>query len=91
MQSMREMAAIVCVLLLIFSNPAMAQRNRAACSDAIDRYNSAVNDISSYLRRYTDCVSSSQGRDDCSTEFRRLRSAQDDFESAVSAYQSECE
>src|SRR5262245_41609148 len=84
-------ATIVCLLTLILSSAAMAQRDRAACRDAIDRYNSAVSDISSYLRRYASCVSGSQGRDDCSSEFRRLRSAQDDFESAVSAYRNDCE
>jgi hypothetical protein len=32
----------------------------------------------------------SRGHDDCPSEFHRLRSAQDDFESAVSSYQSDC-
>lgn len=61
------------------------------CQDAISEYNSAVSDISTTLRRYTNCVSSSNGHDDCSSEFRRLKSAQGDFESAVSKYAMECD
>jgi hypothetical protein len=62
----------------------------ADCSNAVSTYNSVISDISSYLRRYTSCLSNSNGRDDCSSEFRRLRSAQSDFESAVSDYEREC-
>ncbi|KAA3502575.1 hypothetical protein DXM27_06175 [Rhizobium rhizogenes] len=57
------------------------------CSDAVDAYNSATSEISGYLRRYVGCVENSQGADDCSSEFRRLRNAQSDFETAVSNYQ----
>jgi hypothetical protein len=63
---------------------------RADCDDAVQSYNSAISDIQSYLRRYTNCLSSSNGSDDCSSEFRRLRSAQSDYESAVSSYQLYC-
>ena len=63
---------------------------RADCNDAVNTYNSAISDISSTLRRYTSCVSNSNGHDDCSSEFRRLRSAQSDFESAISDYEREC-
>lgn len=62
----------------------------ADCSDAVSTYNSVISDISGYLRRYTSCLSNSNGHDDCSSEFRRLRSAQSDFESAVSGYEREC-
>ena len=63
----------------------------AACGNATDRYNSAISDVSDTLRRYNRCLSSSNGHDDCSSEFRRLKNAQADFESAVSEYQSECD
>lgn len=65
--------------------PAMAD-----CNDAISTYNSAISDISTYLKRYTSCLNSSNGTDDCSSEFRRLRSAQSDLETAVSEYQMYC-
>ena len=61
------------------------------CDSAVDTYNSAISDVSTRIRRYGQCVSGSQGNDDCSSEFRRLRTAQSDFESAVSEYQNYCQ
>jgi hypothetical protein len=66
------------------------QAATADCSDAVSAYNSALSDVSDALRRYTRCLSSSAAHDDCSSEFRRLKNAQSDFESAVSEYESEC-
>jgi hypothetical protein len=60
------------------------------CRDATDTYNSAISDLSGALRRYSRYLSNSNGHDDCSLEFRRLKNAQSDFESAVSEYESEC-
>jgi len=69
------------------------QRTLAAwdCNSAVDEYNSALGEIESYVRRYVNCVNSSRGYDDCSSEFRRLRNAQSDFESAVSNYGACCQ
>ena len=69
----------------------VVKADTAACKDAIDQYNSARSDIADTLRRYASCAANSDGHDDCSSEFRRLKSAQDDFESAVSEYESECQ
>jgi hypothetical protein len=63
---------------------------KADCNEVTDAYNSAVSDLSDALQRYSRCLSSSNGHDDCSSEFRRLKNAQSDFESAVSGYESEC-
>lgn len=60
------------------------------CRDAIDQYKSARGDVASAIRGYASCVSSSDGHDDCSSEFSTLQSAHDDFESAVSDYENEC-
>lgn len=62
----------------------------ASCQDAVNSYNSAIDDIATNLKRYTSCLQTSRGNDDCSSEFRRLRNAQNDFESAVSQHQNEC-
>jgi hypothetical protein len=61
-----------------------------SCREAVEGYNSARREVSDVLRSYASCVSGSQGRDDCSSEFSQLSSAQEDFESAVSEYESEC-
>ena len=60
------------------------------CSDAVESYNSAMSEVEYGLKRYSRCVGSSQGGDDCSSEFRGLKSAHDDFESAVSSYGNDC-
>ena len=77
------------MIFMVFSSAAIA--NSYECRNAIDRYNFVLDDVSSAMRRYTSCVADSRGHDDCYSEFRRLKSAQDDFESAVSEFKSECE
>ena len=82
-------AGVAGLLLMLAANSVHA--DPAECQDAINSYNRAISDISDALRRYTSCVTDSRGHDDCSSEFRRLRSAQDDFETAVSSYESDCQ
>lgn len=71
----------------LLAAPVQAQ---SQCEAARERYNSALDDIAYKLKRYTSCLSGSGGSDDCSTEFRRLKYAQDEFESAVSDVSSYC-
>jgi hypothetical protein len=82
----RRVFLIVLSLVLCLSSGVA----RADCNDATNAYNSAISDLSDTLRRYSRCLSNSNGHDDCSSEFRRLKNAQSDFESAVSEYESEC-
>jgi hypothetical protein len=63
---------------------------RADCDSATSSCNMAISNISSYMSRYTSCLRGSDGQDDCSSEFRRLRSAQSDFEMAVLNFQTYC-
>jgi hypothetical protein len=87
--NLSRLKVVFLAITLIFC---MANSARAYdCSYAISSYNSAVNDISYTLKRYANCVSNSQGKDDCSSEFRRLKSAQADLESAVSTISYSCE
>lgn len=60
------------------------------CRDAYDRAEAAADDVVSYARRLISCVEGSDLRDDCSSEFSRLRSAHSDYESAVADVQSDC-
>jgi hypothetical protein len=46
--------------------------------------NTAIQDIADRMKRYSRCLS------DSSSEFRKLKSAQDDYEYAVNEYRSEC-
>lgn len=61
------------------------------CQDAIAAYNSALSDVSVAVHAYANCVTASHGHDDCSLEFSTLKSAQSDFEDAVSAYETDCQ
>ncbi|HEX9463333.1 MAG TPA: hypothetical protein VGB82_12110 [Alphaproteobacteria bacterium] len=83
-----RLIAIALLTVLVASPVAMADPED--CRVAIDQYNSARTDVFYALKGYSQCVSGSDGHDDCSGEFSRLRAAQSDFESAVSEYESEC-
>ena len=85
---MRKAMLMVVAILVGSPIPSSAASD---CSDAVDSYNSAIGEISYNLKRYSRCVAASDGSDDCSSQFRRLKYAQDEFESAVSEYQSYCE
>ena len=61
------------------------------CRSAIDEFNLTRSDAYAQLKSYAACLSDSDGHDDCSSEFSRIRSAQSDFELAVSEYESECQ
>ena len=81
-------AACICVLAASVARP--VQADPAGCEDAANGYNSAASDVGAAVQDYSNCVDGSQGHDDCSSEFGSLQSAQDDFETAVSNYESEC-
>ncbi|MBK8158762.1 MAG: hypothetical protein IPK59_08390 [Rhodospirillaceae bacterium] len=81
------MKRLVAILFLIGSGDVAW----ADCNYAINDYNDAISEISYAMKRYTNCVSNSEGQDDCSSEFRKLKYAQDEFESAVSAISYECD
>ncbi len=61
------------------------------CQEALTSYKTAIGDVSDNLSLYSRCISDSAGHDGCSLEFGNLRSAQDDFETAVAAYESDCQ
>ena len=66
-------------------------RAASECSYAAQSYHTAVVALGSTLRRYATCIEGSRAENDCSVEFRLLKSAQDDFENAFSEFQSSCE
>jgi hypothetical protein len=77
-------------LAISLSHTGFANADQFECQEAIGRYSRATKEISEYLRIYTNCVWSSRGRNDCSSEFSSLEDAQHDFEKAVSRYRKEC-
>jgi hypothetical protein len=87
---MRRLKLITLSGLILAGTMHSVAADPESCREAVDGYNYARRDVSDALRSYASCVSGSQGRDDCSSEFSQLSSAQEDFESAVSEYESEC-
>jgi len=81
--------AVICGLALAIAS-SVAAADPSECREAINAYDSARSDVSDALRAYAHCIADSQGHDDCSSEFSRLHSAHDDFESAVSQYETAC-
>jgi hypothetical protein len=90
MTALRQIAATILCAASAVCMPLAALATPTECQDAISEYKSAKSDIATALQSYANCVSSSDGHDDCSTEFEQLKSAQDDLEGAVSNYESEC-
>jgi hypothetical protein len=90
MTARNRVGLICCGTIIAFCLSQASAASSYGCQDAISSYNSAVSDIASTLRRYTNCISNSNGRDDCSSEFRRIKNVQSDFEDAVSKYGMEC-
>jgi len=61
------------------------------CGDARSSAESAAIDLADYSRRLQRCAEAGDYSDDCSSEFRRVRSSHSDYESAVSEVSSYCE
>jgi hypothetical protein len=83
-------AIVLCGAIVALSFKPVAMASPTECQDAISNFKSARSDISTALQLYANCVSSSDGHDDCSSEFETLKSAQDDLDDAVSEYESDC-
>jgi uncharacterized protein YjfI (DUF2170 family) len=77
-------------LALFLGSVAITTADTEECQDAVGQLRSAKSDLADPLKEYVACVRDSDGADDCSIEFSNLKSAQDDFESAVSDYASDC-
>lgn len=62
-----------------------------ACAVARDAAQSAASELASTSQRLSRCAANEDFENDCSTEFRRVRFAHSDYESAVSEVQSDCD
>jgi hypothetical protein len=87
----RFLILIGCGIALLVSSVAAIHADPESCQGALDQYRSARSNVFDALKTFASCVKDSDGHDDCSSEFSSLQSEQDDFESAVSDYGSECE
>lgn len=81
--------------IIIIHRRVQAQRQGSnkspACRDALTRAENAASELADYARRLRNCAEAQDYTDDCSTEFRRARSAHSDYEDAVSSVSSNCQ
>jgi hypothetical protein len=61
------------------------------CRDAKEDAESHRSELEGYVKRLYRCVEDNDLKNDCSSEFRRVKSAYSDFESAVSNVGSNCD
>jgi hypothetical protein len=87
---MRKCACWAAAVVLGVATSDAASAGPNECRDAAEQYKTAVSEVTSALQQYATCVTSSDGTDDCSSEFASLSSAHNDFETAASQYASEC-
>jgi hypothetical protein len=87
---MREAKTTLVLGLVLLSavTPASAQSDQ--CRKAVEDFHSAREAIVDTAQEYARCVSDSEGADDCGSEFRELRGAQEAFEEAVSEFPAHC-
>jgi hypothetical protein len=88
--SLPKLIQLCAVTAMLFSSASYSYASNSECSEAREKWSAARSDIRSKLRRYASCIDGNNGSDDCYSEFRRLKSAQSDFESAISDIRSDC-
>lgn len=89
--SPEEQKEVVIIIRALKRSGGYDQNDNAECREAREQANSAASELEDYARRLMNCASSLDFNDDCYTEFRRTKSAYDDYESAVSEVQSNCQ
>ncbi len=85
-----QMKRLALAIMLVLRGPRAADADAETCREAMEAYQSVLEEVSDALTDYATCISNSQGGVDCSNEFAALQSAQTEFELAVTNYQNEC-
>lgn len=75
---------------LAMAAPSPLLADQKDCTRSVARYDAALNTVQAAVGRFSACAASSAGRENCSREFDRLSSANDDYKDAVSDYRSDC-
>lgn len=65
-------------------------RGSSDCRQAKEEATNAASELANYSRRLRSCAEAEDLSDDCSSEFRRVKNAFGDYESAVSTVTSTC-
>jgi hypothetical protein len=87
--STQEREEVLIIFRRLRSREAESGRS-SDCRDARSRAESAASELAGYARRLQRCAEGQDFTDDCSSEFRRVKNAYSDYESAVSEVSSYC-
>jgi hypothetical protein len=88
--SPQEQKEVLAMVRVMRAKTSPADGDSEECIDAKERAESAASELADYARRLKNCAESGDTSDDCNSEFRRVKSAQYDYESAVSDVSSNC-
>lgn len=81
----------IMIAVALFASSATASAHQPSdCREAMERYSTAHTDASLATSRYARCLRATDASDDCASEFRRVRQAQDELEQAVADLNSYC-
>ncbi|MCX7035815.1 MAG: hypothetical protein NT064_04430 [Proteobacteria bacterium] len=86
----QEQKEVIAMARVMRARSASSDDDSSDCRDARERAKSAASELADYARRLKNCAESGDMSDDCSTEFRRVKNAQYDYESAVADVRSNC-
>lgn len=86
----QEQKEVITMARVVRAGSASSDDGSGECREARERAESAASELADYARRLKSCAESGDTSDDCSTEFRRVKDAQHDYESAVSDVSSNC-
>lgn len=86
----RKYITIIGILSLVFLT-LYVSAGEEDCQESKDNAESYRDELESYTKRLYRCIQNNDLTDDCYSEFRRVKSAHSDFESAVSDVGSNCE
>lgn len=81
---------LVISLLILVGLCVPASADTGQCERAIRDYKNVSSDLADAVNRYVRCLNASDGTDDCSSEFSRLKWQQSEFEDAVSELKWRC-
>lgn len=88
--STQEQDEVIAVAQVMRARSTSSDDDSGECQDAKQRAESAASELADYARRLKNCAESGDTSNDCSSEFRRVKNAQYDYESAVSNVSSNC-
>ena len=69
---MRSLLIAFGVLTVLGCSIVATAADPEACQSALDQFRSAKSGVADSLRSYADCLGSTDGHDDCSSEFSTL-------------------